>query len=232
MAVLDPVKLVIENYPAEKTEFMDVENNPEDKISGTRKVPFSKELWIDREDFKVEAPPKYFRLFPGATVRLKSAYYITCTGYEADAEGNVTLIKCSYEPESLGGGTGDGRKVKGTIQWVSVKHALEIEARLYDTLFTEENLSQIPEDKNVMDYLNPKSLTSVKGYAEATLAEARVGDRFQFIRVGFFTPDSKDFVSVGAASAGLGKPNNPGKPALVFNRTVTLKDSWAKVANQ
>ncbi len=224
MVVSDPVKLVIENYPVDKTELMKVDNNPESKIAGSRPVAFTREVWVEREDFMEEPSKKWFRLTPGGTVRLKSAYYVTCTGFSKDAKGTVTEIRATYEPESLGGGTKDGRKVKGTIHWVSTAHALDCEIRQYDVMFTLDDLSMIPEDRSYQDYLNPDSLKVLRGKAEAALAEARIGDHYQFLRQGYYTPDNQEFVSVGAATVGACQAK------LIFNRTCTLKDTWGKLA--
>jgi glutaminyl-tRNA synthetase len=213
MAVLDPVKLVITNYPDGQVEMMSSDNNPEDENSGTREIPFSKELYIERDDFMEVAPKKYFRLAPGLMVRLKSAYIIRCDDFKKDAEGNITDIHCSYIPESRSGNDTSGINVKGTIHWVSIPHAVDMEVRLYDRLFKVENPAG--EEEDFKTYLNPDSLhinRNVKG--EASLANASTATYFQFIRKGYFTPD--------ISSA-------PGK--LVFNRTVTLKDTWTKSSN-
>ncbi len=231
MVVSDPIKLIITNYPADQSEWMQTENLPEDKNAGTRPVRFSRELWIEREDFKEVAEKKWFRLAPGAVVRLKSAYYVTCTNFKKDAGGAVVEVHASYEPESLGGGTGDGRKVKGTIHWVSCASALDVELRQYTTLFTLEDLNQIPEGKDYKDFINTESLSVLHGKAELWLGQARVGDYYQFMRQGYYVPDSKDYVSYTEAGLGLaeaqGKKN---QAALVFNRTVSLKDTWSKLA--
>lgn len=210
MAVLDPVKLVITNYPEGQTEEFDAENNPEDEQGGSRKVPFSRELWIEREDFLEEATKKFFRLAPGLMVRLKYAYIVRCDDFKKDENGVVTEIHCSYLPESKSGNDTSGLKVKGTIHWVSVPHAKTAEVRLYDRLFRVENPAN--EDGDFKDYINPDSLQVVSGaYIEPALASAQPGDRFQFLRKGYFCTD---------------KDSTP--EHLVFNRTVGLKDSWAK----
>ncbi|NNM67344.1 MAG: glutamine--tRNA ligase/YqeY domain fusion protein [Spirochaetales bacterium] len=210
MAVFDPIKVVLIDYPTAKTEFASVENNPEDQAAGIRQVPFSGELWIDGEDFS-ETPAKgWFRLAPGTEVRLKGGYFITCREVVKNPDGSIRELRCSYDPQSWGGESPDGRKVKGTIQWVSARHAVEIEARMYDKLFTIENLAAIPEDKHWKDYLNPESLVVKSGYAEPELSQATAGQTYQFLRKAYFVPDSKDFSS----------------NRLVFNRTVTLKDNW------
>jgi glutaminyl-tRNA synthetase len=209
MAVLDPIKLVIENYPEGQVEELEAENNPEDDTAGNRVIPFSGELYIERNDFMEDPPKKYFRLAPGKEVRLKHAYYVTCNEVVKDVTGNVTEIRCTYDPNSRGGWTNDGRKVRGTLQWVSAAHAVEAEVRLYDHLFANPD-PEAAED--LIASLNPNSLevlTKVK--VEPGLAEAKPGDRYQFLRSGYFSvdPDSR-----------------PGQ--LVFNRTVALRDSWAK----
>jgi len=214
MAVIDPVKLVIDNYPEGQTEEMAAVNNPEDPEAGTRKVPFSRELYIERDDFKEDAPKKFFRLTPGQEVRLRYAYFVKCVSCDKDADGNVTVVHCTYDPATRGGNAPDGRKVKGTIHWVSAAHALETEVRLYDRLFTIENVADIPDGEDYKNYLNPDSCKVIAAAkVEPSLREAKPGDRFQFERLGYFCADSKD--------SQVGKP--------VFNRTVQLKDSWAKI---
>ena len=208
MAVLDPVKLVIDNYPEGQTEYLDVPNNTENEALGSRQVPFGRELYIEREDFMEEPPRKYFRLFPGNEVRLMNAYFVTCTGLEKDAEGNVSVIHCTYDPASRGGNSPDGRKVKGTIHWVAAETAKKVTVRLYENIIDEEK-GMFAEDGSLN--LNPKSLVELTGcYVEPLLAEAKAGDRFQFVRSGFFCADSKD--------------SKPGAP--VFNRIVSLKSSF------
>jgi glutaminyl-tRNA synthetase len=211
MAVLDPLKLVITNYPADTTEEMDSENNPEaENHGGYRKLPFSKELWIEKEDFMELPAKKWFRLAPGATVRLKNAYIVKCEGFTKDAAGNITEIQCTYFPESRSGNDTSGINVKGTIHWVSVPTAVQAEVRLYDRLFKVEDPSA---EGNFKDFINPDSLQIVtQAWVEPSLADAKTGEHFQFIRKGYFTADEK----LSAA----------GKP--IFNRTVTLKDAWAK----
>jgi len=214
MAVLDPVKVVITNYPEGQSEDLVAENNPEDENGGHRTVPFSRELWIEREDFMEEPPKKFFRLGPGLMVRLKYAYIIKCENLVKDAAGNITEIHCSYIPESRSGNDTSGIKVKGTIHWVSVPHAKTAEIRLYDRLFKVENPSV--EEGDFKDYINPDSLTILpKAYIEPALASAQPLDKFQFLRLGYFTAD---------------KNSTPGH--LVFNKTVGLKDSWAKEAKK
>jgi glutaminyl-tRNA synthetase len=214
MAVLKPLKLVISNYPEGKTEEFDAENNPEDPSAGTRKVKFSRVLYIEQDDFREEPPKGYFRLSPGKEVRLKHAYYITCTGALKDKNtGNLTEVHCTYDPQSRGGGTPDNRKVKGTLHWVSAADAIDAEIRLYDRLFTSENPDVVPEGADFTDNLNKNSLEIINTCKlEASLNTAKAGERFQFLRHGYFTVD---------------KDSKPGKP--VFNRTVTLKDSWGKI---
>lgn len=211
MAVLDPLKVVIRNYPEGKVEWFDAENNPEDPEGGVRKIPFSREIYIEREDFMVDPPKKYFRLSPGSEVRLKHAYYVKCVDYETDSDGNITGVICEYDPESRGGWSEDGRKVKGTSHWVSASHAAKIEVRLYNTLF----LSADPEEGgDFIGNLNPESLVILENVlAEPSLAEASPEERYQFLRQGYFCLDKKE--------------SRPGKS--VFNRTVTLKDTWGKI---
>ena len=213
MAVLDPVKLVITNYPTGQTEELDAENNPEDENAGSRKLPFSNELWIEREDFMENAPKKFFRLGPGLMVRLKHAYIVKCDDFKKDADGNITEIHCTYIPESKSGSDTSGIHVKGTIHWVSVAHSKKAEVRLYDRLFKVENPSA--EEGDFKDYINEHSLEVIEAYVEPALLAARPGDRFQFLRKGYFVAD---------------RDSQVGKP--VFNRTVGLKDSWAKEAKK
>ena len=212
MAVLNPVKVVIDNYPEGQVEEMDAVNNPEDESAGLRKVPFSRELFIEQDDFREVPPPKYYRLSPGKEVRLRYGYLVTCKSVMKDANGNVTEIHCTYDPATRGGNTPDGRKVKATIHWVSAQHAVDAEVRVYDTLFTVPNPDDAPEGKDFTANLNPKSLEIIRGKVEPSLAQAKPGERYQFERLGYFCvdPDSK-----------------PGAP--VFNRTVALKDTWAKI---
>ena len=210
MAVIDPVKLVIDNWEAGKVEMIEVENNPNDPNAGTRKVPFSGELYIEADDFMEEPPKKYFRLKPEGEVRLKGAYFVTCKSVEKDADGKVKVIHCVYDPLSKGGESPDGRKVKGTIHWVSAAHAVDAEVRLIDNLFTLEDPSQVPEGEDWHDYLNPNSMVVKQAKVEPALADAKLEDRFQFMRQGYFCLDSED--------------SKPGH--LVFNRTVGLKDSF------
>ncbi len=216
MAVLRPIKVVLENYPDDQIDWFDAENNPEDPNAGTRKVPFSKVIYIDRDDFMENPPKKYFRLFPGSEVRLKHAYFITCKSVVKDEKGEITELICTYDPESKGGNSPDGRKVKGTIQWVSAKHAIDAEVRLYDQLFTSSN----PDESESGDYkenLNPNSLETLYNCKlEPSLKESKPEDRYQFIRTGYFCIDSVDSK----------------EDKLVFNRIVALKDSWAKIQKE
>ena len=214
MAVLDPVRLVIENYPEGQVEELQAVNNPEDPSAGARKVPFSRTLLIERTDFLEQADKKFFRLTPGQEVRLRWGYFVKCTGCRKDAAGNVTEVTCTYDPATRGGDAPDGRKVKGTIHWVSEAHAGSVETRLYDRLFSHEDLNDIPEGKDWRELLNPASLRTVQARVEPALLAVAPGTRVQFERNGYFCADAKD------SQAG----------APVFNRTVTLKDSWAKQA--
>ena len=212
-AVLDPIKVVIENYPEGQAKEMAVANNPEDTSAGTRMVSFGRELWIERDDFMEEPPPKFFRLSPGREVRLRSAYFVTCTQVVKDANGAVVELRCTYDPETRGGNSPDGRKPKATLHWVSAADAVPAEVRLYDHLFARPDPGA---DGDLFADLNPASETVLAGcFVEPALAEAATGETVQFERLGYFTPD--------ADSA-------PGR--LVFNRTLTLKDSWAKVQAQ
>ena len=215
MAVLDPLKVVITNYPEDKQETVECVNNPEDESAGRRGVPFGREIWIERSDFMENPPKKYYRLSPGGEVRLRYAYLIRCDEVIRDAEGRVMELRCTYDPESAGGKSSDGRRVKGVIHWVSAAHAVRAEVRLFDRLFTRASLDDLEEGKTFLDYLNPESLRKVTGYLEPSLAEASMGDKFQFERTGYFCMD---------------RDSAPGRP--VFNRTVTLKDSWAKIADK
>jgi glutaminyl-tRNA synthetase len=212
MAVLRPLKVVIDNYPEGQIETLDVEIHPDHPEMGTRKVTFGKTLYVEQEDFMVEPVKKYFRLFPGNEVRLKSAYFVKCVGYDTDENGNVTCVHCTYDPESRGGNSPDGRKVKGTIHWVSADMAIKCKAMLYNTLFTRQDMSDLPEGSDFKDFLNPESLIETECYGEPTLNEAKAGEPLQFERNAYFMADSK--LSVNGAP--------------VFNRTVTLKDSYGK----
>ena len=213
MAVLDPIRVVITNYPEEKTETVDCINNPEDETAGKREVPFGREIYIERDDFMENPPKNYYRISPGCEVRLRYAYFIRCVVVIKDADGKVVELRCTYDPMSKGGRSSDGRKVKGVIHWVSARHAVPAEVRLFDRLFVKEDMNDIEEGKTFEDYLNPDSLKTVTGYLEPSLNEAAEGDTFQFERLGYFCVD-RDSTAAGK----------------VFNRTVTLKDSWAKMA--
>ncbi|MCI9072657.1 MAG: glutamine--tRNA ligase/YqeY domain fusion protein [Lachnospiraceae bacterium] len=212
MAVLDPVKLVIDNYPEEQTELLPVANNPENESLGSREVPFGRELYIEREDFMEEPPRKYFRMFPGNEVRLMNAYFVTCTGCEKDEAGNVTVVHCTYDPASRGGNSPDGRKVKGTIHWVAARSAIAAQIRLYENLIDEQKADEQGSiyDENGELYLNPDSLTVRQGYLEPAFAGAEAYQRFQFVRQGFFCVDAKDST----------------QEQPVFNRIVSLKSSF------
>ena len=207
MAVLDPIKVVIDNYEEGQIEYLDVPNNLENEALGSRQVPFGREIYIEREDFMEEPPKKYFRLYPGNEVRLMNAYFVTCTGIDKDADGNITTIHCEYDPETRGGNAPDGRKVKGTIHWVCADTAIKAEVRLYENIVNEE-LGVYNEDGELN--LNPNSLTVCTGYLEPSLKDAKALDSFQFVRNGFFCVDSKD-----------SKEDAP-----VFNRIVSLKSSF------
>jgi glutaminyl-tRNA synthetase len=214
MAVLRPLKVIIDNYPRDKVEWLEAENNPEDEAAGTRKIPFSREIYIEREDFRENPPKKYFRLSPGTEIRLKHAYYIRCVDVVKDPDsGEIKELHCTYDPDTRGGWSADGRKVKGTSHWVSVSHALSAEVRLYDRLFNKENPDEVEGSGDFTANLNPESLEVLAGCrVEPGLQEARPGDRFQFLRQGYFCLD----------------PDTTARQ-LVFNRTVSLRDSWAKI---
>jgi glutaminyl-tRNA synthetase len=213
MVVLRPLKVVIDNYPAGQEEFVEVANNPEDPAAGTRQVPFSREIYIEQDDFREVPPPKYYRLSPGKEVRLRNAYFITAQSVVKGADGNIVEVHCTYDPASRGGNSPDGRKVKSTIHWVSTAHAISAEIRLYDKLFTKPDPNDVAEGENFLSNLNPDSLeilTSAK--LEPSLANANLDERYQFERVGYFCLDSDSAAD-----------------KLVFNRTLPLKDSWAKI---
>ena len=212
MAVLNPLKVVITNYPEGKTELFTAINNPEDESAGTRQVPFSREIYIERDDFMEVPPKKYYRLSPGTEVRLRYSYLIRCEEVVKDAEGNITELRCTYDPESGNGSSSDGRRVKGVIHWVSAADAIEAEIRLFNPLFKTEDPDDVAEGGSWEDNLNPDSMIVTRGYLEPSLKEAPIGQPFQFERVGYFCADTDS------------KPGHP-----VFNRTVTLKDSWAKI---
>ncbi len=216
MTVLRPLKVVLTNYPEGQVEEHEVTNNPEDESAGTRKVPFSREIYIERDDFMENPPKKFFRLSPGKEVRLRSAYFITCTEVVKDAQGNIVELHATYDPATRGGNAPDGRRVKATLHWVSAAHAVPVEVRLYDRLFTVEDPEAVPEGKTFLDNLNPHSLDVLRdAQAEPSLAGAAPGTRVQFERLGYFVvdPDSRP-------------------DALVFNRTVSLRDTWARLAQR
>ncbi|HAK22324.1 MAG TPA: glutamine--tRNA ligase [Desulfovibrio sp.] len=212
MAVLNPVRLVIDNYPEDQEDVFEMPLYPDDDSFGSRKVPFTRELYIDRDDFRLDPPKKYYRLAPGQEVRLRYAYFVTCTDVVKDAEGNVQEIHCTYDPASRGGNSPDGRKVKGTIHWVSAKYALPAEVRLYEQLFSVADPNNVPEGKTFLDYINPDSLRTVSARLEPAMAQIRTGETVQFERVGYFCKD---------------RDSTDELP--VFNRTVTLRDTWAKI---
>jgi glutaminyl-tRNA synthetase len=214
MAVLRPLKVVVTNFPEGRAEEFDAVNNPEDPAAGSRKVPFGRELWIERDDFMEAPPPKFYRLAPGREVRLRYAYFIKCQEVVRDAAGNFVELRCTYDPATRGGDAPDGRKVKATLHWVSAAYAVEAEAHLYDTLFTVRDPSNVPEGTDWKTHLNPKSLEVVKGVkVEPSLADAPPESRWQFERMGYFVADRRD--------------SKPGR--LVFNRTVSLRDEWARI---
>ena len=213
LAVLRPLKLVIENYPENGEEFLDAANHPKDDSFGTRKLPFSRELWIEQDDFQENPPRKFFRLTPGREVRLRYAYFVTCTDVVKDGNGNVIEVRATYDPATRGGDAPDGRKVKGTIHWVSARHSVSAEVRLYDHLFTKPDPGAAEEGQSFLDFLNPDSLEVLAdAQLEPALAEAEAGAKYQFERLGYFHLD-------------------PGSSpeSLRFNRAVTLRDTWAKV---
>ncbi len=214
--VLNPLKVVLTNYPEDRVEMMEFPNHPDDESKGVREVPFSRELFIDRDDFREDPPKKFWRLAPGREVRLRYGYLITCNEVVKDDDGEITEIRCTIDPETRGGSAPDGRPVKGTLHWVSAPHALDVEVRLYDRLFNHPFPLDVKEGESFLDHLNPDSLQVLSGAkAEPSLQDAKTGDRFQFERVGYFyvDPDSRD-------------------DKLVFNRTISLRDSWAKIEKQ
>lgn len=215
MAVLKPLKVIITNYPEGQSELLEAINNPEDELAGKRNIPFSRELFIEQDDFMENPPKKFFRLAPGQEVRLRYAYFIKCNEVVKDHQGNVIELHCTYDPASKGGTSPDGRKVQGTIHWVSAQHAAKAEIRLFDRLFSNEDPDDVPEGADWKDFVNPNSLIVTQGYLEPSLAQAKPLDKFQFERLGYF---SVDYDSTSQR--------------LVFNRTATLKDTWAKIAGQ
>ena len=212
MAVLDPVKVVIDNYPEDQEEVFEMPLHPEEASYGSRKVPFARELYIDRDDFRMDPPKKYFRLAPGREVRLRYAYFVTCTEVKTAEAGNVLEIHCTYDPASKGGNSPDGRKVKGTIHWVSARHAIPAEVRLYDHLFLDDDPNDVPEGKTFLDLVNPDSMKTVQARLGPAMAAVKVGEAVQFERVGYFCKD-----------------RDSTEELAVFNRTATLRDSWAKI---
>ncbi len=212
MAVMNPVKVVITNYPEDQIEELDIVNNPENPEMGTRKVPFARELYIEQEDFREDPPPKYFRLAPGREVRLRNAYFIKCESVVKDEAGNITELHCTYDPATRGGDSPDGRKVKATLHWVSANQAIPSEARLYGSLFSKPNPDDVEEGQDYLSNLNPESLQVSTCYVEPSVLGSEPGTRYQFERQGYFCVD---------------RDSTPGK--LCFNRTVTLRDSWAKI---
>ena len=214
MAVLDPVKVIIDNYPEDQVEMLDADNNPEDENAGTREIPFSREIYIERDDFMEDPPKKFYRLAPGCEVRLKHAYYITCERVVKDENtGEIVAIHCTYDPETRGGWSEDGRRVRGTLHWVSTEHAVDAEVRLYDTLFTEREPENATDGTDWIEFLNPDSLQILNNCkVEPSLVDAPPESRYQFLRIGYFCIDLD---------------TTPDK--LVFNRTVALRDSWAKI---
>ena len=215
LTVVHPLKVVIENYPEGQTEELEAINNPEDESMGTRKLPFSRIIYIEKDDFMEDPPKKYFRLSPGSEVRLRYAYFMKCNDVIKDKNGDILELRCTYDPESKGGKSPDGRKVKGTIHWVSVQHAIEAEIRLYDRLFLQEDPTEVQEGQTFTDNLNPDSLKVVKGFTEPFARGSKPFDKFQFERLGYFCVD----------------PDSDSN-RLIFNRTVTLRDSWAKISSK
>jgi glutaminyl-tRNA synthetase len=207
--VINPVRLVIENYPEGQSEAFEIANNPEDPSAGVRSVPFSRELFIERDDFREDPPKKFFRLAPGREVRLRGAYFVTCTSIVKDASGEISELRCRYDPETRGGDAPDGRKVKATLHWVSAPHAVDAEVRLYDRLFKSETPDAAGE---YLSDLNPSSLEVTTAKLEPSVAGAPAGNRYQFERLGYFCVDPDSTAD-----------------KLVFNRTVTLKDTWARI---
>jgi len=222
MAVLNPLKLIIDNYPVDKIEELDADNNPEDEEMGSRKIPFSRVLYIEQDDFMEDPPKKYFRLSPGKEIRLKHAYYVKCVDFKKDDKtGEVTEVHCTYDPETRGGWSKDGRKVKGTSHWVSAEHAVDVEVRLYEHLFTKENPDDPKDETDFTEYINPESLKLLKNCkVEPSLKNATPETRYQFLRKGYFCADSAE----STESTEL-KPGG----VLVFNRIVSLRDKWSKI---
>jgi len=216
MTVLRPLRVVLTNYPEGVVEEVDVINNPEDAAAGTRKVPFSRVLYIEQDDFLEDPPKKFFRLSPGKEVRLRCAYFITCTEVVKDDHGAIVELRCTYDPATRGGDSPDGRRVKATLHWVSAAHAVPVAVRLYDRLFSVEDPDNVPEGKTFLDHLNPHSLEELRdAQAEPSLASAAPGDRVQFERLGYFCVDT-----------------DSREGALVFNRTVSLRDTWGRITSK
>ena len=215
LCVLDPLKVIITNYPEDKTEMLSAPNNQEDEATGNREIPFSREIFIEREDFMEEPPRKFFRLGPGREIRLKYAYFITCNEVIKNDKGEVVELHCTYDPESKGGKSPDGRKVKGTMHWVDAEEAKDIEIRLYDRLFLEEEPDKVDEGKSFTDNINPDSLNIITAKAEPSISNADIGQTFQFERKGYFCVD-KDST----------------KDKIIYNRTISLRDSWAKLSSK
>jgi len=213
MAVMNPLRVTLVDWPAERVELLDAVNNPEDAAAGTRQVPFGHELWIERDDFLEEPPKKFFRLAPGREVRLRWGYVVRCEEVVKNAAGEVVELRCTHDPTSRGGSPADGRRVQGTIHWVSSAHAVDAEVRLYDHLFANPDPNAVPAGVDWITTVNPASLAVVRAKLEPALAAAAPGERVQFERVGYFCADLVDHA--------------PGRP--VFNRTATLRDSWAKL---
>ncbi len=218
MAVLDPLKVIITNFPEDETEEFDAVNNPEDESAGKRKIPFTREIYIEKTDFREDAPKKYFRLAPGKEVRLKHAYYVTCEKViKNENTGDIVELHCTYDPASKGGWTNDGRKVKGTLHWVSKPHCIDGEVRMYSHLFSKENPYDTEEGKDFLTNINPDSLVTIENCKlEPSLKDANPSKNYQFLRTGYFCLDKKD----------------TSKEVPVFNRTVALKDSWSKIENK
>ncbi|MDR1636608.1 MAG: glutamine--tRNA ligase, partial [Treponema sp.] len=228
MAVLKPLKLIIENWPEGKVEELEAVNNPEDESAGKRKIAFGRELWIEGDDFTENPPPKYFRLYPptperpGNSVRLRYGYIVTCTGFDKNAAGEISAVRCTCDPETRGGNAPDNRKVKGTIHWVSVAHAVPVEVRIYDYLFTAQRPMEVPPGGSFTDNLNPNSLELIGGaWGEPSLANADPAAYYQFERLGYFVRDTPAIPGPEGGKAESGK--------LVFNKTIGLRDTWAKV---
>ena len=215
MAVLNPLKLIIDNYPEDEVEYLEAVNNPEDESAGTRKVQFSKELYIEKSDFMETPPRKYFRLAPGNEVRLRYGYYVKCVGFTKDDSGDILEVHCTYDPETRGGYSPDGRKVKGTIHWVSASNYLDAEIRIYDRLFNRPDPDNVTGDETFLDHLNSDSLQTIKHCkVKSSLMNTKPGDHFQFERLGYFCTDLES-----------------NSDDLVFNQTVSLRDTWSKNKN-